>query len=105
MGLTDGAWGPHAKTAAIKRQIVDACTEAFGETGLYGATMKDIAKRAGISYTGLLHHFACKVDLLAVIVENELQPGLMARWILDRGAVRLESTIREILTSVNALRT
>ncbi|WP_205523108.1 TetR/AcrR family transcriptional regulator [Streptomyces sp. RLB3-17] len=103
--MTDGRGGPYAKAAAIKRQIVEVCTEAFGEVGFYGATMKDNAKRAGISYTGLLHHFACKEDLLAVIVENELQPGLMARWILDRGAVRLESTIREILTSVNALRT
>ncbi|GAA1962811.1 TetR/AcrR family transcriptional regulator [Kitasatospora viridis] len=106
------ARGPYAKTAAIKRRIVEACAEAFGETGFHGATMKDIARRAGTSYTGLLHHFARKEDLLAavlelrdersthylrsasaldpshnpvealdgllaVILENELQPGLM----------------------------
>jgi AcrR family transcriptional regulator len=104
--------GPYAKTAAVRRRIVEACVDAFGETGFYGATMKDVAKRAGISHTGLLHHFPNKEDLLtavlelrdersgeylqsthaldptsnpvetlrgmlAVIVDNELQPGLM----------------------------
>ncbi|MBB2914180.1 AcrR family transcriptional regulator [Streptosporangium becharense] len=104
--------GPYAKTAAIRRRIVEACVDAFGQTGFYGATMKDVAKRAGISYTGLLHHFSSKEELLAavlelrdergseylesahaldpdsnpvetlrgmlaVIVDNELQPGLM----------------------------
>ncbi|GAA2888489.1 TetR/AcrR family transcriptional regulator [Streptosporangium fragile] len=104
--------GPYAKTAAVRRRILEACVDAFGETGFYGATMKDIAKRAGISHTGLLHHFPRKEDLLlgvlelrdergtaflesagaldpsvnpvetlngmiAVVVDNELQPGLM----------------------------
>lgn len=104
--------GPYAKTAEVRRRILEACVDAFGETGFYGATMKDIAKRAGISHTGLLHHFPRKEDLLlgvlelrdergtaflqsasaldpsqnpvetlngmiAVIVDNELQPGLM----------------------------
>ncbi|GAA2913039.1 TetR/AcrR family transcriptional regulator [Streptosporangium fragile] len=104
--------GPYAKTAAIRRRVVEACVDAFGQTGFYGATMKDIAKRADISYTGLLHHFSSKEELLtavlelrdersseylasarvldpsanpvetlrgmlAVIVDNELQPGLM----------------------------
>ncbi|MGW3346181.1 TetR/AcrR family transcriptional regulator [Nonomuraea rubra] len=107
-----GNRGPYAKTAAVRRRVLEACVDAFGETGFYGATMKDIAKRAGISHTGLLHHFPRKEDLLlgvlalrdergteflqsakvldpqadpveildgmiAVIVDNELQPGLM----------------------------
>lgn len=107
------ARGPYAKSAQVRSTVIEACVAAFGETGFYGATMKDIAKRAGISYTGLLHHFARKEDLLhavlelrdersarfmesasatnpaadpfealrgmlAVLVDNELQPGLMA---------------------------
>lgn len=111
-GVSMSGRGPYAKTAEIRRRIVQACVDAFGETGFYGATMKDIAKRAGISYTGLLHHFPRKEDvltavlelrdersteylksaqalapesnpvemlrgMLAVIVDNELQPGLV----------------------------
>ncbi|UBU16421.1 TetR/AcrR family transcriptional regulator [Nonomuraea gerenzanensis] len=112
MTAPPGNRGPYAKTAAVRRRVLEACVEAFGETGFYGATMKDLAKRAGISHTGLLHHFPRKEDLLlgvlalrdergteflqsakvldpaadpveilegmiAVIVDNELQPGLM----------------------------
>ncbi|MFI0351979.1 TetR/AcrR family transcriptional regulator [Actinomadura sp. 9N407] len=43
--------------------------DAFARTGFYGATMKDIAGRAGISYTGLLHHFPRKEDLLLAVLE------------------------------------
>ncbi|WP_415855387.1 TetR/AcrR family transcriptional regulator [Sinomonas sp. G460-2] len=61
--------GPYAKTAATKLRIIESCIEAFAETGFYGTTMKDIARRAGISYTGLLHHFPKKEDLLLAVLE------------------------------------
>ncbi|MFC5744898.1 TetR/AcrR family transcriptional regulator [Actinomadura rugatobispora] len=43
--------------------------DAFAQTGFYGATMKDVARRAGISYTGLMHHFPSKEDLLIAVLE------------------------------------
>ncbi|WP_198653651.1 TetR/AcrR family transcriptional regulator [Actinocorallia populi] len=61
--------GPYAKSAAVRRRVLEACVEAFAQTGFHGATMKDIAKRAGISYTGLLHHFPRKEDLLIAVLE------------------------------------
>ncbi|MFC8360033.1 TetR/AcrR family transcriptional regulator [Streptomyces griseorubiginosus] len=104
--------GPYGKSAEARRRILDACVEAFGRTGFHGATMREVARRAGVSQTGLMHHFPRKEDLLlamlelrdrrstaflesaaaldpsarplaalrgmlAVLVENELQPGLM----------------------------
>lgn len=65
--------GPYAKTAATKLRIIESCIEAFAETGFYGTTMKDIARRAGISYTGLLHHFPKKEDLLLAVLELRAQ--------------------------------
>jgi AcrR family transcriptional regulator len=61
--------GPYAKSAAVRRRIVERCVDAFARTGFYGVTMKDVAKRAGISYTGLLHHFPRKEDLLLAVLE------------------------------------
>lgn len=61
--------GPYAKSAAVRRQVLEACVDAFGRTGFYGTTMKDIAGRAGISYTGLMHHFPSKEDLLIAVLE------------------------------------
>lgn len=64
-----GGRGPYAKTAATRQRILEACIEAFAESGFHGSTMKDIASRAGISYTGLLHHFAKKEDLLSAVLD------------------------------------
>ncbi|XVQ07186.1 TetR/AcrR family transcriptional regulator [Spirillospora sp. CA-255316] len=61
--------GPYAKSAAIRRKVLEACVDAFAETGFYGATMKDIAKRAGFSYTTMLHHFSRKEDLIIAVLE------------------------------------
>ncbi|WP_460532417.1 TetR/AcrR family transcriptional regulator [Humibacter ginsengiterrae] len=66
---TSGARGPYAKTAATRQRILEACIEAFAESGFHGTTMKDIAVRAGISYTGLLHHFPKKEDLLQAVLD------------------------------------
>lgn len=61
--------GPYAKTASVRDRILDACIDAFGESGFHGATMKDIARRADISYTGLLHHFPRKEELLIALLD------------------------------------
>lgn len=68
-----GSRGPYAKTAATRQRILEACIEAFAETGFYGTTMKDIAARAGISYTGLLHHFPKKEDLLQAVLDHRAE--------------------------------
>ena len=61
--------GQYSKSAEVRRRILNGCIEAFAETGFYGANMKDIARRSGISYTGLLHHFPNKEILLAAVLE------------------------------------
>lgn len=77
--------GPYAKSAEVRRRILEACVDAFGETGFYGATMKDVAKRAGISHTGLLHHFARKEDLLIAVLE--LRDERSARFLRSADAI------------------
>ncbi|MFJ2211136.1 TetR/AcrR family transcriptional regulator [Streptomyces sp. NPDC101062] len=80
-----GGRGPYAKSAEVRRRILEACADAFGETGFYGATMKDIAKRAAISHTGLLHHFARKEDLLIAVLELRDEHG--ARFLESADAI------------------
>jgi len=58
----------YAKTAAVRSGILDACLTIFGESGFHGASMAEIARRAGISHTGLLHHFPGKEDLLTAVL-------------------------------------
>jgi len=61
----------YAKTAAVKAGIIDACLSAFGEAGFHGVSMSEVARRAGISYTGLTHHFPRKEDLLTAVLERQ----------------------------------
>lgn len=68
--------GPYAKTAAIRQRVIDACMQTFGQTGFHGATMKDIAKRAGISYNGLLHHFPSKEELLVALLQARAERSI-----------------------------
>ncbi|MFJ4175356.1 TetR/AcrR family transcriptional regulator [Microbacterium sp. NPDC089696] len=63
----------YAKTAEVRRGIVDACLAIFGESGFHAASMAEIARRAGISHTGLVHHFPRKEDLLTAVLDLQDQ--------------------------------
>src|SRR3954468_20950277 len=62
--------GPYRKTASRRADIVAAAFEACAVEGYDGASLRSIAARAGISHTGLLHHFASKEELLAAVLEK-----------------------------------
>lgn len=72
----------YAKTATVRRGILDACLTIFSESGFHGASMAEIARRAGISHTGLLHHFPRKEDLLMAVLElqDERSAGYLAQY-------------------------
>lgn len=83
----------YAKTAEVRRSIVDACLAAFGESGFHGASMAEISRRAGISHTGLLHHFPRKENLLTAVLDRQDQHSaefLRVHDVLDEEADPLE---------------
>lgn len=60
--------GPYAKTAARRADIIRAARDGFAERGFAQSSLRDIAERAGITHTGLLHHFRTKDELLAELM-------------------------------------
>lgn len=105
----------YAKTAQVRQGILDACLAAFGDVGFHGSSMAEIARRAGISHTGLLHHFPRKEDLLTAVLELEDErsatflkqhsddPGSEASAILSRMISMLVESGRPIgLVELNA---
>ncbi|GAA0269953.1 TetR/AcrR family transcriptional regulator [Actinomadura nitritigenes] len=60
--------GPYAKTAARRADIIRAARDGFAERGFAQSSLRDIAERAGITHTGLLHHFRTKDELLAAVL-------------------------------------
>ncbi len=63
--------GPYAKTRLVRGRIISACAEVLQDSGYHGMTMAEVARRAGISHNGLVHHFPDK-DALLVAVLDEL---------------------------------
>ncbi|EKG31140.1 TetR/AcrR family transcriptional regulator [Pseudomonas avellanae] len=53
-----------------KVEIIQAAMIIFARDGYAGASLTNIAKVAGISQVGLLHHFPNKLALLQAVLEN-----------------------------------
>lgn len=56
--------GNRARGDARRAQILDTAVELIAQHGSRGVALGDIAKAAGVSKTGLLHHFPTKDALL-----------------------------------------
>ena len=61
------------RTAATRGALLAATVEVLVERGYRGTTTQDVARRAGVSYGALLHHFPTKADLLCAAVGHVLE--------------------------------
>ncbi len=59
--------------------IVSAALEVFGEAGYDRASMRAVAKAAGVTTPVLYDHFESKADLYAAVVDT-MADELIARW-------------------------
>ncbi len=59
------------RTAA---RILDAAEAVFAERGFAAASLREIARRAGLQQPGLYNHFASKRDLYAAVLDRALAP-------------------------------
>lgn len=74
-----------AKASAERRdQILDAATAAFGEKGFNATSVREVASLAGLSHTGVLHHYPDKVALLEAVLDRSVQRA-GAEFDLDDG--------------------
>ena len=58
------------RTERSKAKIIEAANRYFAENGFHGTAMSDIAKEAGLTGPGLLHHFPNKEELLIAVLEQ-----------------------------------
>ncbi|SFS15790.1 transcriptional regulator, TetR family [Microbacterium sp. cf046] len=62
--------GSYAKGQARRQQIVDAALVVFARSGFHSGSLREIAKRVGLTPTGLMHHFANKEDLFTEVLRQ-----------------------------------
>lgn len=58
-----------AKGEERKRRILDVAQRLLARNGWRNTTLSQIAKEAGVSSAGLLHHFESKAELLHAVLE------------------------------------
>jgi AcrR family transcriptional regulator len=61
--------GPNASSGTRER-IVAAAAHLFAERGYHATPMSAVADAAGLSQTGVVHHFPDKAELLAAVLER-----------------------------------
>lgn len=60
----------YANGRATREDILQAATALFAQSGYRATSLREIAARAGISHTGLRHHFASKAELLDAVLQR-----------------------------------
>lgn len=84
-------------------RILDAAESVFAERGFEAASLREIARRAGLQQPGLYNHFACKRDLYAAVLDRALSPMAQAmdesmrETRSDKHLQRLPSVITDLL--------
>ena len=62
--------GSYAKGQARRQQIVDEALVVFARGGFNSGSLREIAKRVGLTPTGLMHHFASKEELFTEVIRQ-----------------------------------
>lgn len=66
---TEGTWRDWRDFAPLQlAPPLAGALEAFVEVGYHGATIRDVAQRAGLSIAGVYHHWPTKQDLLVALL-------------------------------------
>ncbi|MEJ5914537.1 TetR/AcrR family transcriptional regulator [Pseudokineococcus sp. 1T1Z-3] len=83
------ARGAYATGRRAREEILDAALALFGESGYRGTSLRDVARRAGLSHPGLLHHFPRKEALLEGVLRRRDELDAAAEEPGSRGATAL----------------
>jgi AcrR family transcriptional regulator len=62
--------GGYLKGRIRREDIVTAAITMYGETGYHSSSLREIARRVGITHAGLLYYFPTKEALLAAVLER-----------------------------------
>lgn len=76
-----------ARGEARRARIIEVATSLLARNGSRGTSLNQIASAAGVSQTGLLHHFSTKEQLLHAVLDSrdEYENGLLWRGGPDPG--------------------
>ena len=79
----------------LRRALLDAAVEMIGETGAAGVSLRDLARRAGVSHAAPTHHFKDKTGLFTAVAAEGYR--LLADSLAEGAeAVQPEEALRDM---------
>ncbi|MFD4987770.1 TetR/AcrR family transcriptional regulator [Streptomyces sp. NPDC058372] len=94
MSGRSGPRGPYRKGVERRNEIVRTAAQMFSENGYVNSSMRELAKRVGLTQTGFLHHFADKEELLVEVLG--LRDGSIAQALETSTAPDVAARSREV---------
>ena len=70
MGDMQQVPGGYLKGRIRREDIIAAARAVYAEAGYHGSSLREIAKRAGITHAGLIYYFPSKEALLTAVLER-----------------------------------
>ena len=93
--------GPRALAGSPTRvEILKAAAAAFRRLGFHGASLEEIAAELGMKKGNLYYYFRNKEDILFACHQYSLDRLLEVLKIVERGDLRPDEKLREIVVSV-----
>lgn len=94
--------GRRLKTAGDSRaQIVAAASQEFAASGYDGASMRAIARRAGVDPALVHHYFGSKADLFAASISAPIRPDLLVTELMQGPRDQVgENLVRILITTL-----
>lgn len=83
--------GRTPKGQAKREAILEAALTVFGEVGLHGASLREIASRVGVSHQSLMHYFPTKNELLMAVLRR--RDERLRRHFNDEGGMSIGELI------------
>ncbi len=81
-----------------RKRILSTAVEVFGEQGYRGTSLREIARRVGMSDAGLLHHFGTKTGLLAATIAERDELDRVRREESEASGATFVDTMRQQVT-------
>jgi AcrR family transcriptional regulator len=82
--------------ARTRQQLLEAAAEVFSERGFYGASVEEIAERAGYTRGAFYAHFAGKDDAFLALLDERFARGVDEVTDIIRGSSSLDDVMAQL---------
>jgi AcrR family transcriptional regulator len=98
--MSEGRSGRRAGSPNTRAEILDAARQVFGDLGYDRATLRGIAREAGVDPSLIYHYFGAKDDLFAASIDLPIPPAETLRSVFEGGPEDLGRRLAETFFAV-----